>query len=471
MPGPGRARAGAPRSHDRRAGARRSRLRWRRPAAVVALAAAVWVLLLCVVVAVDDFPRGLLLLTCGALVASGAWEGVLRRGWGRVAGLAVAVGALGAGVVLLADEGYARSLVLLGLGALVWHTAARVAFRPDVVLPPAPRPLRPVVVVNPRSGDGRAARVGLAAAARERGIGLLELRPGQDLAALVRSAVDAGADAVGMAGGDGSQAVVAGVAAEAGLPYACIPSGTRNHFALDLGVDRSDVVGALDAFVDGGERVVDLAEVNGRVFVNNVSLGVYAQAVQREGYRASKLRTLLGTVLDAQGVGSGPPDVSWTTPYGRRGLHGAAVVLVGNNQYRLAGAAGAGTRPALDQGVLGVTELDPPGTRARWQRRPWRQWVTPELHVEATRPVPAGIDGEAVVLAAPVTFRVRPAALRVRIAAQHPGASPSSIEPVGALPALRALTRIAGGADPRQAPPRMPPVIGSTASSGSWGDG
>ena len=91
-----------------------------------------------------------------------------------------------------------------------------------------------------------------------------------------------------MAGGDGSQAVVAAVAADAGLPYACIPAGTRNHFALDLGVDRDDVVGALDAFVDGGERLVDLGEVNGRVFVNNVSLGVYAEAVQRARLPATR---------------------------------------------------------------------------------------------------------------------------------------------------------------------------------------
>ena len=88
-----------------------------------------------------------------------------------------------------------------------------------------------------------------------------------------------------MAGGDGSQALVATIAAEHDLPYACIPSGTRNHFALDLGVDREDVVGALDAFVDGGECLVDLGEVNGRVFVNNVSLGVYANAVSQDGYR------------------------------------------------------------------------------------------------------------------------------------------------------------------------------------------
>lgn len=115
-----------------------------------------------------------------------------------------------------------------------------------------------------------------------------------------------------MAGGDGSQAVVAATAAELDFPYACIPSGTRNHFALDLGVNRDDVVGALDAFVDGGERVVDLAEVNGRVFVNNVSLGVYATAVQRDGYRDAKLRTILGTLTDVLGPRGQPPDLQWT---------------------------------------------------------------------------------------------------------------------------------------------------------------
>src|SRR3954451_5023681 len=121
----------------------RPRRRWRRTAAAVALGAVAWVLALGVIVAVDDFPRGLLLLACAALVAAGAWEGVLRRGWGRVAGLAVGCAALAGGVWLLGDEGYRRSLLLLGLAALVWHAAARLAFRPEVVLPAAPRPRRP----------------------------------------------------------------------------------------------------------------------------------------------------------------------------------------------------------------------------------------------------------------------------------------------------------------------------------------
>jgi diacylglycerol kinase family enzyme len=424
----------------------------RRTTAVLALAAAVWTAVLSLAVAVADFPRGVLVLVCGLLLAAGSWEGVLRRGWGRVAGLGVAVAALLGFVLVLADEGFLRDLLLLGIGALIWHAGARLAFRSEIDLPAADRPRRPVLFINPHSGDGKAARVHLAAEARGRGIEPIELHPGDDLAALVRAAVDDGADAVAMAGGDGSQAVAATVAAARGVPYACIPSGTRNHFALDLGVDRDDVVGALDALIDGGERLVDLGEVNGRAFVNNVSLGVYAEAVQRTGYRQAKMRTLLDTVPDVLGA-RGTRELAWTTPGGRQ-LTGAAVILVGNNQYRLGGAAGAGTRPAMDQGLLGITVLDPPGSRGNRRRRPLRQWSAAEFQVSASQQIPVGIDGEAAVLSSPVLFRIRPAALRVRIAAHHPGASPSAIEPVGAVAALRALVRIAAGRDPRQQPPR-----------------
>ena len=457
----------SPRSSSRsRAPVRRfRRTTGRRTAAVLALAAACWNAVLAVTVAVDDFPRGVLVLLCALLVAAGAWEGVLRRGWGRVAGLAVAGAALLAFIVVLADEGFLRALLLLGIGTLIWHAGARLAFSPEVELPAVEPPRRPVLFINPRSGDGKAARFGLAAEARGRGIEPVELRAGDDLAALVRTAVEEGADAVAMAGGDGSQAVVADVAARCDVPYACIPAGTRNHFALDLGVDRDDVVGALDAFVDGGERVVDLGEVNGRVFVNNVSLGVYAEAVQRTGYRKAKIKTLLDTVPDVLGPGrAGGPELTWTTPGGRN-LQGAAVILVGNNQYRLGGAAGAGTRPAVDQATLGITVVDPPGSASNRGRRPWRQWSAPEFRVTAAQQIPVGIDGEAAVLPSPVVFRTRPAVLRVRIAARHPGASPSAIEPVGAFAALRALARIAAGRDPRRLPPAAPHVARLRARS------
>jgi diacylglycerol kinase family enzyme len=447
----------------------RRRRTGRRTAAVLAVAAGVFTLLAVVTAAIQDFPRGLLILMCGSVAAAGSWEGVLRRGRARAGAMAVALAALGGGILLLADEGFLRTLLLLTLSALVWHVGARIAFSTHVDLPPARRPERPVLFINPRSGDGKAARYGLAEAARSRGIRPVELQPGEDLEKLVRAAVADGADAVGMAGGDGSQAVVAAVAAEAGLPYACIPSGTRNHFALDLGVDREDVVGALDAFVDGGERVVDLGDVNGRVFVNNVSLGVYAAAVQQPGYRAAKMRVILRTLPEVVGprgevdaARADSPELRWVTP-GGRDKSGAAVILVGNGQYRLGGAAGAGTRPAVDEGALGITVLAPPGPTSSGPggRLPWRQWSAPEFRVDADGPVPAGIDGEPAVLDPPVLFRVRPGVLRVRIAAHHPGASPSSVEPVGALAALRALVRIAAGRHPRRlAPAARPLAIG-----------
>ena len=132
------------------------------------------------------------------------------------------------------------------------------------------------------------------------------LQPGDDMLDLARDAIDRGADVIGMAGGDGSQALVASVAAERGIPMVVIPAGTRNHLALDLGIDRDDVVGALDAFDAAVERPMDLAEVNGHVFVNNVSLGLYAAIVQSPEYRDAKADTTLSALPRLLGPGSQP---------------------------------------------------------------------------------------------------------------------------------------------------------------------
>ena len=151
---------------------------------------------------------------------------------------------------------------------------------------PADPPRRPVLFVNPQSGGGKAARASLVERARERGIDALILDPNRHLGELANEAVGDGADMLGMAGGDGSLAIVATVALTHGLPFACVPAGTRNHFALDLGVERHDLVGALDAFgKDAVERSTDVGEVHGRVFLTNVSLGIYGEAVQRENSR------------------------------------------------------------------------------------------------------------------------------------------------------------------------------------------
>ena len=286
---------------------------------------------------------------------------------------------------------------------------------------PVDPPRRPVLFVNPRSGDGIAARVGLVERARDLGIEVVTLARGDSLQRLVRAAVERGADALGMAGGDGSLAVVAAAAAEQGLPFICIPAGTRNHFALDLGVDRRDVLGALDAFTDGVERHVDVAEVNGHPFLNNVSLGIYGEAVRRAAYRDAKARTLVETAERVLAPHGQVLELRLADDAGREHDQ-AAVVLVSNNPYSL-GRPPPGTRPRLDGGRLGIIVLDAPD---HGPHPPGRAWSAEHLEVLAAAPAHAGIDGEAADLGPPLRFTIRPKALRVRISSRHPGVSPSA---------------------------------------------
>jgi diacylglycerol kinase family enzyme len=282
-------------------------------------------------------------------------------------------------------------------------------------------PRRPVLFVNPRSGGGKAARADLAERARERGIDVIVLHRDDDLTALADDAVARGADALGAAGGDGSLAVVAAAALAHDLPFVCVPAGTRNHFALDVGVDRSDLVGSLDAFTDAVERRIDVAEVNGRLFLNNVSLGIYGDAVRQPTYRDAKTRTLLETAAHVLGPSAAALELKLVDDQGRPHL-GPAVVLVSNNPYSLEPLHAPGTRPMLDSGQLGVIVLDTP----RAARGPGRSWADARLEVTAPAPVQAGVDGEAVELTPPLEFVIRPGALRVRISSSHPGVSRSA---------------------------------------------
>jgi diacylglycerol kinase family enzyme len=416
--------------------------------AAAALGFALAAIVVAVLTAVAHFPKGLTVLAClfGALCA--AWFAIRRRGWARRLGLAAGALLLAGAVAIVIVEGRVLEDVLVLFAVAAALGSARRAFQARADLPPAPQPAHPVLFYNPLSGGGKAKRFQLAEEARRRGIEPIELKLGENLEQLVRDAVRNGADALAMAGGDGSQAIVAMVAAELDLPYACIPSGTRNHFALDLGVDRDDVVGALDAFVNGGERRVDLAEVNGRVFVNNVSFGLYADAVQRPGYREAKLHTLLEAVPDALGPDANPPDLHWRGP---DGPESAVAILVSNNQYRLGRPLGSGTRPRLDRAVLGITVLMPiaePDRGSVSRRLAMQQWTSPAFEIEGDEAVPAGIDGESVRLESPLRFRVRPGALRVRIAPHHPGASPSALQPDTAWQAVQSLAGYVVHGDP-----------------------
>lgn len=179
------------------------------------------------------------------------------------------------------------------------------------------------------------------------------------------------------------------------------------------------------------------------MFVNNVSLGLYADAVQRPGYREAKLHTLLDTVPSVLGPGAKAPNLRWQSPHGQQS---AVAILISNNAYRLGRVLGAGTRPRLDQGVLGISVLVPietngrgPGTRIL----ALQQWTARGFDVRADGATNAGIDGEAAVLGPTLHFRALPNSLRVRIAPGHPGASPSAVEPEGLWQTVRALVDLA----------------------------
>jgi diacylglycerol kinase family enzyme len=403
----------------------------RRLAALAALALGLAALVLLIVLVALDLGRGILSVALLALSLAVAWQGLVRRGARRVLGLGAGA-LLATAVVALLISGEPALVLALVAALSLGLAAASDAFHVPVALPRAPRPAHPVLLYNPRSGGGKVSRFRVPDEARARGIAAIELTPGADLEQLVHRALADGADAVAMAGGDGSQAVVAAIAAERGVPYACIPAGTRNHFALDLGLDRDDVVGALDAFTDGVERRVDLATVNGRVFVNNASLGLYAVIVQSPDYRDAKRRTAADMLPDLIGPDAPPLDLRYAGPDGEEHTT-AHVILVSNDPYRLDDLGGKGTRERMDLGVLGIVTAHLAGAadaeafvalNAAGQVRRfhgWREWTTAGFRVDSAAPIHVGVDGEALTLDPPLVFESVPRALRVRLPAHAPG--------------------------------------------------
>jgi diacylglycerol kinase family enzyme len=305
---------------------------------------------------------------------------------------------------------------------------------------------RPWLLINPWSGGGTAERVRLADAARSAGITVHVLSRGEDTTALARAAVRAGADALGVAGGDGSLGPIAAVAIEADVPFVCIPAGTRNHFAGDLGLDRADPIGALAAF-SGLERWIDTAMVGDRVFLNNVSIGAYADVVAQPEYRERKLDTARVTLRRIVRGEQPAAAIAFRDPMGTE-QRNVALLMVANNAYALRRAGRFGTRGRLDAGALQVSVLRtrsgaglarallgaltaPPSAAAAWT-----QWDARDLCIDSDEPVPAGVDGESILLAPPVRLRSRPRSLRVLIpmhATHVPRAPALSVRTVGVL--------------------------------------
>ncbi len=419
--------------------------RGRRTEALVALVTGLLALIAVVALLLGNLVAVVVGLFAAGLAVTGGWYVVATRGAARIVGGLV----LATGLVILvaafvgAEDNPWALVAALGLGvasALLARRATRSAPGATVAAdlgPQRPPARHPVLIMNPKSGGGKVTEFDLVDECRLRGIEPVLLAEGDDLVSLAQDAVARGADVIGMAGGDGSQALVAAVAMEHGIPHVVVPAGTRNHLALDLGLDRDDVVGALDAFSSGVPRTIDLATVNGRVFVNNASMGLYAEIVASQDYRDAKLRTALDTLPDL--LGNNVDDLDLQFVDGLGAAHDTAdVLLVSNNPYDLDSLEAVGSRARMDTGELGVVCLTiNSATDARRflgleaaggvRKFPgWQEWVAASFEVTSGGPVRVGVDGEALTLDAPVVFEMLPGALTVLLPPQAPGRSPAA---------------------------------------------
>src|SRR5215204_1786499 len=308
------------------------------------------------------------------------------------------------------------------------------------------------LIVNPSAGGAAGHLDGLTKTARERGIRAHVLKPGEDARLAAIAAVKGGSEVLGVAGGDGSVSAVAAVAAEHGAALVIVPMGTLNHFARDLGLDLARPLRALDALDAGHERRVDIGRINGRPFINNVSLGVYAEMLADPGYRQDRLR-VAKTKLQAAFFDPEIRRALRITPPDEAPLESVLAVVVSNNPYEFARWDRLGQRNRLDTGTLQVSVLDA-STLDELERliagtllgaiefRPaLRHWVSERLETGTLgEVVRAGVDGEPTALEAPLRFSVEPAALRVLVpeglSAKEP---PPPLE--AGLHAARALRR------------------------------
>jgi diacylglycerol kinase family enzyme len=415
---------------------------WERGSAFVSLGCGV-LLAVCLAVFVAHNLDLLAVALIGlGVMAAGAWWAVTERMPRRAVGIAGGV----VGVILIilamlrATPHADRPALRIGILAVLLLCAVafgRAALARDLherdarrVLSARP-PKRPVLICNPWSGGGKVAKFGLVDLAEDLGVEVVMLDHGLDLGQLARDAISRGADCLGMAGGDGSQALVASIAIEHGVPFVCVSAGTRNHFALDLGIDREDPRLSLNAFRDGIERRIDYATIGGRLFVNNVSLGIYATIVQQEAYREAKGETTKSLLPEMLGRTENPFDLQFNEPGGTE-VDGAFLIQVSNNPYVLGATLDASQRRRLDTGTLGVVAISArTGTEAaeifalsalgQRRRSPyWHEFTAKGFEVRSrSGRAYAGVDGEALELDTPLEFEIHPQGLLLLVTKEN----------------------------------------------------
>ena len=374
------------------------------------------------------------------LMLAGAYEFLARRGVLRWLAAAVVIATPIAILVVFALHSLiwvalaSIALMVLAVGA-ARRALARPADATGMPIREVQPPKRAFVIMNPRSGGGKVAKFGLKEKAEALGaqVALLDGPGIVDVAALARQAVADGADLLGVAGGDGTQALVAGIAAEHDLPFLVISAGTRNHFAMDLGLDRDDPATCLDALTDGVEQRIDLGIIGDRTFVNNASFGAYAEVVESPAYRDDKTGTTLQILPDLL---SGHRGAKLSARAGATTVAGPQALLVSNDPYEITDVAGLGRRARLDAGILGVIAVTVNNAlqAVMLLRGAKGQGLTvlraEEVVVDADVPeIPVGIDGETVMMPTPVICTIRPKVLRVRVPRHRPGVVAAAAEP------------------------------------------
>jgi diacylglycerol kinase family enzyme len=374
-------------------------------------------------------------LGAAAVTLAAAFLFLSRRGVRRWLALVVLVAAPAAVIIVYAFAGLLWVAIVSAAAWLLAGVSARAALaggRTDWRMPerPVPPARHPFLIMNPKSGGGKVARSDLKRKAEGLGAEVFVLSGPEsvDVAAVAEDAVAGGADLLGVAGGDGTQALVAAVAARHDIPFVVITAGTRNHFALDLGLDRDDPATCLDALSDGVELRVDLGMIGDRTFVNNASFGAYADVVQTPAYREDKLGTTLNLLPDLLQGHRGARLAGRAD--GTR-INAPQALLVANNPYGTGDIAGLSRRARLDRGILGVVAIQASSTRQavsllRGTRAAGLTVLAAaNVVITADAPlIPAGVDGEAVLMPTPVVCSIRPGALRVRVPRDRPGLTP-----------------------------------------------
>jgi diacylglycerol kinase family enzyme len=258
---------------------------------------------------------------------------------------------------------------------------------------------------------------------------LLQPDSGRDIAAIARDAAQSTERIVVAAGGDGTISAVAGALAGSDKILGVLPVGTLNHFAKDLRIPL-DLETAVRTIKEGKVAAIDVGEVNGRIFINNSSLGIYPQIVSRREAQQQRLARGKWTAFfwaTIQALRRFPFLDLRVAFEGRQVVRRTAFLFVGNNEYKIAGFE-LGSRARVNAGKLGLYLSQGTGRLGLFrlafhalfgrvdQAKDFDVFSVSEARVETgKRRLLVACDGEVERMQTPLHYRIRPAALQVLV--------------------------------------------------------